>query len=403
MAVKSWLELNDFAGWDPFDLLNSPLLGQVGARNRLAGVALVQLGKRSPINLRPALRVPRVRNSKAIGLALSAYVQLREITGQPAYDASIRGLATWLVQNISPGYAGACWGYPFDWPNRSFAAPRGTPSVVTTYFCASALLSLATQPRNAPIVATLEFDPLRVARSSCDFVTTDLNRIPDRVNSRHFSWSYTPLDRRQIHNANLLGARLLAEVGSAVGDSGLNQQSLDSAYYTASRQRSDGSWLYGEDRRNSWVDNFHTAYVISSLLSISTLLQDRFLLEVALKGYAYWSKSCFRSDGAPKWGPNRVYPIDIHSSAQAIITFLDFSAHDPDAMAAANRVATWTLDNMEIADGQFAYQRRRFYRVRIPYARWSQAWMFNALVALLNRLPASSRHALQLKAQPAEG
>ncbi len=392
-AVKSWLELNDFAGWDPFDLLNSPLLKPVGARNRLAGIAFVQLGKRSPINLRPALRVQPVRNAKAIGLALSAYVQLRDVTGQTGDESRIRDLAAWLVQNTTKGYAGACWGYPFDWPNRSFAAPSGTPSVVTTYFCASALLKFGLQRRNLPASVGLDFDPLKVARRSCDFVMTDLNRLPDAETPRYFSWSYTPLDRRQIHNASLLGARLLAEVGAATGDETLNQLALESAYYTATRQRPDGSWPYGEDRRNSWVDNFHTAYVVSSLLSISNLLHDKFLLEVALKGYAYWARTCFRGDGAPKWGPHRLYPIDIHSSAQAVITFVDFAAHDPDASAAASRVAKWTLENMQTAAGQFAYQKRRFYRVRIPYARWSQAWMFSALVALLGHLRVSNSEA----------
>jgi hypothetical protein len=262
------------------------------------------------------------------------------------------------------------------------------------------LLRLATQQGNVPVSEKLGFDAIRIARSSCDFVMTNLNRIPDRENSQNFSWSYTPLDRRQIHNANLLGARLLAEVGSATGEAVLIQQALKSAYYTATRQRSDGSWPYGEDRRNSWVDNFHSAYVISSLLSISTLLQDKFLLEVALKGYAYWSKSCFRTDGAPKWGPHRIYPIDIHSAAQAVITLLDFAGHDPDALAAANRVATWTLDNMQTAKGQFAYQQRRYYQVRITYARWSQAWMFSALVALLTYVPVSALQALQVRSQP---
>lgn len=390
VAVKAWLELNDFAGWDPFDLLNSPSLRRIGSRNRLAGVAIVQLGKRSPINLRRILRVPRVRNAKAIGLALSAYVQLRDMSEPNNYENRIRDLSTWLSQDSCSGYAGACWGYPFDWPNRSFVAPSGTPSVVTTYFCASALLRLALATRPSSSSPRSGVDALRMARSACDFVMTNLNRLPDRTSSTQFSWSYTPLDHRQIHNANLLGARLLAEVGTETGEESLKQLALQSAYYTAVRQRPDGSWPYGEDSRNSWVDNFHTAYVVSSLLSIANLLRDEFLLRSALKGYAYWSRTCFLPDGIPKWGPNRLYPIDIHCAAQAVITFLDFSAHDADAIGAAGRVALWTLDHMQTADGHFAYQQRRLYQIQIPYARWSQAWMFTALVTLLRHLPTSS-------------
>jgi hypothetical protein len=390
VAIKEWLELNDFAGWDPFDLLNSPSLGRIGSRNRLAGIAIVQLGKRSPINLRRILHVPRVRNAKAIGLALSAYVQLRELSGATSDENRMRDLAIWLNLHSNSGYAGACWGYPFDWPSRSFFAPSGTPSVVTTYFCASALLRLALATRPGPSDSTSDVDALRMARSACDFVMTNLNRLPDRTSSTYFSWSYTPLDHRQIHNANLLGARLLAEVGAETGEEPLKQLALHSAYYTAVRQRPDGSWPYGEDRRNSWVDSFHTAYVVSSLLSIANVLQDEFLLRAALKGYGYWSKTCFLPDGTPKWGPNRLYPIDIHSAAQAVISFLDFSAHDANAIDAARQVALWTLDHMQTTEGHFAYQQRRFYQIQIPYARWSQAWMFTALVTLLRHLPTSS-------------
>jgi len=390
VAVKTWLELNDFAGWDPFDLLNSPSLGRIGSRNRLAGIAIVQLGKRSPINLRPILRVPRVRNAKAIGLALSAYVELRELNGATSDEDRVRDLSTWLNLQSCRGYAGACWGYPFDWPSRSFSAPSGTPSVVTTYFCASALLRLALAKGPGSSDSTSGVEAWRMARSACDFVMTDLNRLPDRTSSTYFSWSYTPLDHRQIHNANLLGARLLAEVGAETGEEPLKQLALDSAYFTAIRQRPDGSWPYGEDGRNWWVDSFHTAYVISALLSIANLLKDEFLLRAALNGYAYWSTTCFLPDGTPKWGPSRLYPIDIHSAAQAIISFLDFSAHDANAKDAAMQVALWTLDHMQTAKGHFAYQQRRLHRIEIPYARWSQAWMFAALVRLLRQLSPSS-------------
>jgi hypothetical protein len=42
----------------------------------------------------------------------------------------------------------------------------------------------------------------------------------------------------------------------------------------------------------------------------------------------------------------------------------------------------WAIDNLRSADGYFHYQRRRFYKVRIPYMRWSEAWMGYALARL---------------------
>jgi hypothetical protein len=52
----------------------------------------------------------------------------------------------------------------------------------------------------------------------------------------------------------------------------------------------------------------------------------------------------------------------------------------------AQNVATWTINNLRDSRGFFYYQRRRFYTVRKPYMRWTQAWMLYALSRLLEEL-----------------
>ena len=56
---------------------------------------------------------------------------------------------------------------------------------------------------------------------------------------------------------------------------------------------------------------------------------------------------------------------------------------DRDALPLAEKVATWAIRNLRDPQGFFYYQRRRFYTVRTPYMRWSQAWMLYALSRLL--------------------
>ena len=48
-----------------------------------------------------------------------------------------------------------------------------------------------------------------------------------------------------------------------------------------------------------------------------------------------------------------------------------------------SNVASWTIQNLRDSRGFFYYQRRRFYTVRKPYMRWTQAWMLYALARLL--------------------
>jgi hypothetical protein len=50
----------------------------------------------------------------------------------------------------------------------------------------------------------------------------------------------------------------------------------------------------------------------------------------------------------------------------------------------ADRILRWTLEHLrDSRRGFFYYQRRRFYTVRTPYMRWTQAWMLYALARRL--------------------
>jgi hypothetical protein len=56
---------------------------------------------------------------------------------------------------------------------------------------------------------------------------------------------------------------------------------------------------------------------------------------------------------------------------------------DDGAMALAEKIAAWAIDNLRDRSGYFYYQRRRLFTVRTPFMRWTQAWMLYALARLL--------------------
>src|SRR2546428_12675741 len=74
-----WCRDQGFAGYDPYDALNSRLFQATPFRHsRAARLAWTQFHKRSPINLRSLARIPRERNAKGIALfALAALAQYR--------------------------------------------------------------------------------------------------------------------------------------------------------------------------------------------------------------------------------------------------------------------------------------------------------------------------------------
>ncbi len=84
--------------------------------------------------------------------------------------------------------------------------------------------------------------------------------------------------------------------------------------YLAARQRSDGSWPYGEGRWQKWVDSFHSGFNLSALLAYQVVTGDGNLTDILNVGYEFYTHSFFAEDGTPKYLPKSLYPIDIHSA-----------------------------------------------------------------------------------------
>lgn len=370
--LDRWIENENFSGWDPHDALNSPFLNKLTGHNRLAGIIGVQLLKRSPVNFRPILGIKKDYNPKGMGLFLASYLRKYQLTQKLKHLEQVNFFAHWLRENISSGYSGACWGYNFNWPNRSFFAQKGTPTIVNTAFIALAFLDIYR------ILGSEK--ALETARSACDFILNDLATIKPKVDELCFS--YTPIDKRFIHNANLMGAQLLAEVSAITGEAILAERAIVAAQYSAHRQLANGSWRYGEEKKEGWVDNFHTGFVLNALKKISESLSDDSFQKTIEQGYAFWKDNFFLDDGTPKYYADKIYPLDIHSVAQAILTFLEYRTLDENAKNSANKIALWAIENMQDVDGYFYYQRHRYYQNKIPYLRWSQAWMQRAITEI---------------------
>lgn len=390
-----WCRAEGFAGYDPYDALNSRLFQATPFRHsRTARLAWTQFHKRSPINFRALAGISRERNSK--GIALFALAALAEYRRRKTKEAEIeaRELLDDLMGMRLKGFKGAAWGYNFDWQARAFFAPRGTPMIVPSAFAARALCEAAEV-----------FGPegyLPFGRTICDFFLNDLNRSEETNDEVCFS--YSPLDRTRVFNASLLAAETLASVGKLSEEASLCDWAMRAARYAIRRQRKDGSWAYGDDDYQSWADNFHTAFILTSLSRVMKSLPraDRGPhagsprgvgdatgssapdLETAIKrGYDFWRERFFLSNGWPKYYPNRLYPADAHSAGAAIVALAELQWLDPDALDMADKIAHWAIENLKDRRGFFHYQRRRFHTTRIPYMRWSEAWMMYGLSRLL--------------------
>jgi hypothetical protein len=363
--LLDYIEFADFKGYDPYDALKSPFLKLLSFNSKYFRIAFIQALKRLPINLRRPLGVKKGYNPKALGLFLWGYSKLYAKEKKEDYLGTIEQLLSVLHEFKSKGYSGSCWGYNFDWQSKAFFIPKYIPTIVNSSFIGHALIDtyLYTGNQNA----------LEMAIPIKDFILNDLNR---KEENGTLCFSYTPIDYYFVHNANLLGASLLIRLYKETGNELLKHTALSALAYSMKHQREDGSWFYAEKESGHWIDSFHTGF---NLQSIKYFLDEGYGAEYTEgfdKGVRFYADNFFLVDGTPKYYHNKIYPIDIHSSAQAVVFF---SRLGDEYSQLTDRVLRWMVDNMMDKKGFFYFQKTRYYTNKIPYMRWSQAWAFHAL------------------------
>ncbi len=392
-----YAESEDYAGYDPYDTLNSPLpfhwLGKWGP------VLAIQFQKRNPLNIRPLLGVRKGRNPKGVGLFLRAYSLLYQQSGDQEYLRKAEKLFTWLREHPSKGYSSYCWGYNFPWASPVKHLGAYEPSVVVTGFVAKGLHEYYHSSGDERVIEVME--------GAVHFV---LNQLPRYEDETGVCISYTPVMKDACYNASLLGAELLARyvnvLSSSEGstapryaapsslDAGLRRTTrgddllalIESAVnFVVNRQQFDGRWNYSLDldsgKERVQID-FHQGYVIESIEEIMRLtgIRKPEWEDAVRKGLTFYRNDQFFEDGRSKWRLPKEWPVEIHNQAQGIVTFSMFDKYRDFARV----IPEYTIREMQDRRGYFYYQKFPWYTNRISYMRWSNAWMAVALSTVLN-------------------
>ncbi|HEX9005901.1 MAG TPA: delta-aminolevulinic acid dehydratase [Bacteroidota bacterium] len=359
-----------YRGYDPYDALTSPLFRLPVLRShRLIRWGSQQLLKRLPLNVRPLLGIRRGYNPVTLGLCLQAFASLARALpgGRDRYLLRAEELLGELERLQSKGYNGPCWGYDFDWEARFARIPAFMPTVVATGFVTNALF-LSRDLLDAGRVTEL-------VSGAAAFVLRDLHRT---VEDDSFCFSYSPADTMVVLNATMKGARLLAQAFALTGDPNLAETARCTVRFVMRHQRDDGAWVYQLSHESTaWVDHFHTGYVLDCLDEYTRLTGDAEARPGLERGLKYYLERFFEGEEIPKYYDVRRDPVDATAAAQSLLTLVRFRQ-----VGRARAVASWMIRHMQDKQGYFYYQRMRDRTNRIPYMRWSNAWMFAGLASL---------------------
>lgn len=383
VRLRKYCECETFKGWDPFDGLNSKVFQTLPYFKKSAfwRLCVIQGFKRSPINLRRIAGVPKDYNAKGIGLFLLGYCNLVKVVSKKPESVTFLGdekellikvneLAELLISLQSKGdYHGACWGYNFDWQARGgLFFPTYTPTVVATSFCATALIEAYNVTGNKKY--------LDIALTSAEFVMKDLHRYNC---DGGFLFSYSKFTGNDtVYNASLLGSRLLAYCYHYTGKQEYLEAAKASVNACCKGQESNGSWVYGMGIYQDWIDSYHTGYNLDGLIGYEEMTGDTSFHDYIERGYKYYITHFFDEDGEPWHFIEHKYPIDIHCPGQLMVTVARLHRYDKD-QPIVDKVLSWTIANMQDKKGYFYYQLKKHISSKIPYMRWSNAFMFCAM------------------------
>lgn len=373
--LRTYVESENFKGYDPYDTLNSPIpfhwLGKWGP------VLAIQFQKRNPFNIRGLLGIKKDYNPKAIGLFLHAYSLDFQHTKSEETLQKMNFFFNWLLENRTKGYDEYCWGYNFDWASPVKFLEKFSPTIVVSGFVAKGVFEYYQATENPKA--------LEVLKSIGDFTE---NELAWTKTEKGYCVSYSTKTVDCCYNANMLGAELYARLYALTKEDRYKDLAHKMTDFTVAYQKESGLWNYSIDLKTGKERNqidFHQGYVLDSIHYVLKYCGENVAYLKALKiGAEYYFKNQFKQNGQSIFRVPNDYPVEIHNQAQGIITLTRLVYLSEEYGSFASIIAQWTTDNMQSEKGYFYYKKYPIHTIKTPFMRWSQAWMFLALTELKN-------------------
>jgi len=314
-------------------------------------------------------QISRIANESGLPLVVDATFATPSLCCPIDHGANIvvHSLTKWIGGHGLAVAGVVVDGGNFDWQARAFFQPKNTPMIVPTAYVTHGLLDAYDLFKDSKL--------LEVAISATDFIAKDLNKIKQED---QFAFSYSPLDNTVVFNASLMASQVLARVESYTGDDKYRDDASRSLHNCIKYQNNDGSWTYGTKPYHQWIDNFHTGYNLECIADYIKFSGESIDSKVLENGANYYLDTFFDNAGRYKYYSDTLFPLDINNAAQLIVTLSKLGKLESN-LYLVNNVLDWSIANMQHKKGYFYYQKHRFYNIKIPYMRWSQAWMFYAL------------------------
>jgi hypothetical protein len=308
-----------------------------------------------------------------------AFALLSRTLGDEVYYRRAVHFLDVLEATRCPAYKRYCWGYPFDWETRTGTMTRDTPLITTIPYVYEAFRDVFV------IDGNLKWQ--RIMQSIAEHAAYDYHDI--RTSARASTCSYTPdpADRGGVVNASAYRAFVLTRAALDFSNEEYRRIADRNLRFVIESQNGDGSWNYAMDGHRTFIDHFHTCFVLKALAKIESCTGDPECSKAIDRGVSYYVRHLFDEKGWPKPFARRprltIYRHELYDCAECLNlgVLLKGRYNELDRILAS----LINLDGWQKKDGSFRARRLMIGWDNVPMHRWAQSQVFRSLCFFLYR------------------
>jgi len=296
------------------------------------------------------------------------------------YDRAVHFLEV-LKSTRCSGYNHYCWGYPFNWETIRGTIKEGTPLITTVPYVYEAFREVWRIDRKD--------EWLRVMKSVAQHALEDYRDFETSASASTCSYTPDPEQSVGVVNANAYRAFLLTRAAEDFSDEAFGKVAQRNLNFVIECQNSDGSWYYANDGKRTFVDHFHTCFVLKALAKIEQMTGSRACTRAIEKGIGYYTENLFDSGGLPKPFSRRpritVYRRELYDYAEFVNLAVLLQGRFPKLDSYLSTVLNDLLHEWQRPDGSFRSRRLHLSWDNTPMHRWAASQLFRSLCLLLYR------------------
>lgn len=288
-----------------------------------------------------------------------------------------------LKSTRCPGYVHYCWGYPFNWETMRGTIKAGTPLITTVPYVYEAFKQVWEIDNS---------DEWRqILKSIAEHALLDYQDIQTSANASTCSYTPDPQQSISVVNANAYRAFLLTSAAHDFADDRYWRIAERNLEFVLEAQNEDGSWYYATDGKRTFIDHFHTCFVMKALVKIEALTGHFGCTRAINRGIEYYTTHLFDEAGLPQPFSSRprmtVYRRELYDYAESINLAVLLRGRFPKLDGLLPTVVDDVLNRWQKPDGSFRSRQLLLGWDNTPMHRWAQSQLFRSLSFLNCRHP----------------